>query len=101
MSGRDAGLRQVIADPGELIGGGAVGMLFSQGARDEALKVRSTCRQVSWCGPCFQSSITPSLTWSAPGRAVSAACTSVRCAARRSARVSSMPVSKVAAFSWR
>jgi hypothetical protein len=45
-------------------------------------KVYSVCRQVSRCGPFFQSAVTPSRRWSSPGRLVRAWCTRVRWAAR-------------------
>jgi hypothetical protein len=41
-------------------------------------KIRSVCRQVSRCGPCFQSASTPSRRWSSSPSAVSAWCTRVR-----------------------
>jgi hypothetical protein len=96
----DAGLQQVIQDAGEDAGGAPAGSSLPS-AFATRLKVRPACRQVSWCGPCFQSSITPSRAWTASGSAISAACTSVRKAGRRLARVSSMPRIKVRTRSWR
>ena len=64
-------------------------------------EVYSACRQVSRCGPCFHSVITPSRRCSSPGRLVSAWWTRVRWAGRPPAWVRHMPASSVRTLSWR
>ena len=78
---RDAGLEQVIADVLQGAGGQPVRLVLAEGVRDQAEGALGL-PEVSWCGPSFQSAITPSRLWSSSPSAVSAWCTRVRCACR-------------------